>query len=326
MDAVNKKKVIISEWVPEECLAPYQEECDFCLPDKEKRAFSYEELKQQIPEYDGCLILDNDGDKALIDAAKKLKVIANFGVGYDNIDWKYATEVGLPVVNTPTKVTEATAEHAATLIAAAMRGIARYDREVRSGIWKSPNFDDCDTQVEGAVLGILGFGRIGKRVCRKMQGFGMKVVYFDVFRASEEVEKEYNVTYMPMDEVLATADCISLHMPYTKENHHMFNADTFKKMKTSAYFVNCARGKLVDEQALADALKNNEIKGAALDVFENEPEVNPDLLTLNNVTLTPHIASLTMKTRVGMCNEALAGIMGVLRGEKPYNVVNPQVL
>ena len=323
---IYMQKILISEWVPAECLAPYEGKFSFTVPSAEKHAFSYDELLEQIPEYDGCLILDNNGDRRLIDAAKNLKVIANFGVGYDNIDWKYATEIGLPVVNTPTQVTEATAEHAATLIAAVMRGIARYDREVRAGIWKSPNFSDCDTQIEGATLGILGFGRIGRRVCRKMQGFGMNVVYYDKFRASNEVETEFGVTYMEFDDVLKFADCVSLHMPYIPENHHLFRAETFKKMKPTAYFVNCARGKVVDEPALAAALRDGVIKGAGLDVFENEPNVHPELLKLDNVTLTPHIASLTMKARLGMCREALSGITGVLNGEKPNNIVNPQVL
>ena len=154
----------------------------------------------------------------------------------------------------------------------------------------------------------------------------MNVVYYDKFRASEEVEREFDVTYLDFDEVLRTADCVTLHMPYIPENHHLFSAETFRKMKPTAYFVNCARGKIVDEAALAAVLREKGIKGAALDVFEDEPNVNPELLKLDNVTLTPHIASLTMKARLGMCGEALAGITGVLQGEKPYNVVNPQTL
>jgi glyoxylate reductase len=320
------QKIVISEWVPEECIAPYRKDFDFDVPSQEKHAYSYEELLTRAPEADGILILDNTGDKKLMDAAVKLKVIANFGVGYDNIDWKYATQIGLPVINTPTQVTEATAEHAAALIASVMRSIAKYDRDVRAGIWESPNFADVNTQIEGSTLAILGFGRIGKRVCRKMQGFGMNVIYYDKFRASEDIEKEFGVKYVSFDDALKEADCISLHMPYLPENHHLFGKETFAKMKKTAYFVNCARGKIVDEQALADALKSGEIKGAGLDVFEDEPNVNPDLLKLSNVTLTPHIASLTMKARVGMCNEALSGITGVLRGEKPYKVVNKEVL
>lgn len=166
------KKILISEWVPEECLKPYEGEFEFTVPSAEKHAFTYEEAYNMVEDYDGYFILDNDGDQKIIDKAKNLKVIANFGVGYDNIDWKYATHVGLPVVNTPTQVTEATAEHAATLIVAAMRGVARYDKEVRAGIWKSPNFSDCDTQVEGATLGILGFGRIGNVYVAKHRDLG----------------------------------------------------------------------------------------------------------------------------------------------------------
>ncbi len=320
------QKILISQWVPAQCLVPYEGKFTFTVPSAEKYAFSYEELLEQIPDYDGCLILDNDGDRRLLEAGTKLKVIANFGVGYDNIDWMYATEIGLPVVNTPKQVTEATAEHTAALIIAAMRGIARYDREVRSGIWNSPNFSDRDTQLEGAVLGILGFGRIGKRVCRKMQGLGMTVLYYDRVRADMKVEQEYGVTYLDFQQLLQVSDCITLHMPYSLENYHLFNHETFQKMKSSAYFVNCARGRIVDEQALASALRKGVIKGAALDVFENEPQICPELLELDNVILTPHVASLTMKARLGMCREALEGIAGVLNGEKPYNVVNPQVL
>lgn len=320
------QKILISEWVPDECLAPYKGEFEFTLPTREQRAFSYDEVLVQIADFDGYLILDNDGDRRLIDAAKNLKVIANFGVGYNNIDWEYATSVGLPVVNTPTQVTESTAEHTASLIASTMRGIARYDREVRRGEWNSPNFSDIDCELYDRTLGIMGFGRIGKRVCRKAQGMGMRVIYYDKFRATPEVEAEYGVTYMEFDDVVKNADCITLHMPYIPENHHIFNAGTFRAMKNSAYLANCARGPIVDEKTLAAALKAGEIKGAGLDVFEDEPNVSPELLELENVTLTPHIASCTLKARIGMANEALAGITGVLKGEKPYNVVNKEVL
>ena len=319
-------KILISEWVHQACLTLYEQDFEFTLPTREKRAFSYDEVYNMIENYDGYLILDNDGDKKLMDKAKNLKVIANFGVGYNNIDWKYATSIGLPVVNTPTTVTEATAEHAVALIISAMRGVVRYDREVRQGIWNSPNFSDIDCEVYGRTLGIMGFGRIGKRVCRKAQGLGMNVIYYDKFRASEEVEKEYNVTYMDFEEVIKNSDCITLHMPYIPENHHLFNADVFKQMKKSAYLINAARGPIVNELDLAEALKSGEIKGAGLDVFEDEPNVSKELLVLDNVVLTPHIASCTLKARLGMANEALAGITSILKGEKPKNVVNPEVL
>lgn len=320
------KKILISQWVPAEWIAMYDGIYEIVTPSMEKRAYSYEEVYDMIEDYDAYFIMGNTGDKSLIDKAKKLKVIANFGVGYNNIDWNYATKVGLPVVNTPTTVTEATAEHAVALIMATMRGIARYDREVRRGIWNSPNFSDLNCEVYGRTLGIIGFGRIGKMVCQKAKGLGMHVIYYDLFRASEEIEKEYQATYMSFDEVIKNSDCITLHMPYVPENHHIIHAETFRQMKKSAYLINAARGPVVDEKALAAALKSGEIKGAGLDVFEDEPNVSPELLELDNVTLTPHIASCTLKTRRNMCAEALSGIAGVLEGDKPYNVINPEVL
>lgn len=317
------KKILIAQPVPKECLKPFEDEFDFTIPEK---PFTYEEVLGQIEKYDAYFVINNKGDQTILDAGINLKAIANFGVGYDNIDWKYATQKGIAVVNTPMQVTEATAEHTVALIVSTMRGIARYDREVRQGIWDSPVFSDCNTEIAGRTLGIIGFGRIGKMVCQKAQGLGMHVVYYDKYRASKEIEKEYQVTYMEFGEVLKCADCVSLHMPYIPENHHIINEKTFQTMKTGAYLVNASRGPVVDERALADALKNEVIKGAGLDVFENEPHILPELMALGNVTLTPHVASNTMKARRGMCTEALNGITGVLKGERPYNVVNPEVL
>lgn len=323
---MTKQKVIISKNIPRECLIPYEQEFEFTLPQEDGGAFSYDYILERISEFDGYLDIDIIADKPLFSAAKKLKVIANFGVGYDRIDWEYATELGIPVLNTPTQVTESTAELTVALIMAVMRGIPRYDKEVRQKIWDAPLFSDKNTLISGSILGIIGFGRIGKSVCRKAQGLGMNVIYYDKFRSPEEVEKEYGVMYQSFDEVLAISDCISLHTPYTTENFHLFGAETFAKMKPSAYFINAARGKLVDEPALCEALKTGVIKGAGLDVFEEEPAVYEGLLSLDNVVLTPHIASLTMRSRIAMCNEALEGLAAVLRGQIPGNIVNPSVL
>lgn len=320
-----KQKILISKRVPVECLVPYEDAFAFTMPNDDN-AFSYDYILSHLPEFDGYFDIDMIADKPVFDAAKKLKAIANFGVGYDKIDWKYATELGIPVLNTPTQVTEATAELTIALILAAMRGVARYDKEVRQKIWLSPLFSDINTMVSGSTLGLIGFGRIGKSVARKAKGLGMKVIYFDKFRASEEVEQEYDVTFHSFDEVLAQSDCVSLHAPYVPENHHLFNTETFLKMKPSAYFINAARGKLVDEEALCAALKSGVIKGAGLDVFEQEPTVYEGLLTLDNVVLTPHAASLTMRSRIAMCKEALEGLTTVLKGGIPPNVINPSVL
>ena len=319
-----KQKILISKRVPVECLVPYQDAFIFTMPEDDN-AFSYDFILHQLADYDGYFAIDAIADRPVFDAAKKLKAIANFGVGYDRIDWKYATELGIPVLNTPTQVTESTAELTIALILSVMRGIARYDKEVRQKVWLSPLFSDINTMVGGSTLGLIGFGRIGKSVARKAKGLGMEIIYFDQFRAAEEVEQEYGATFYPFDEVLKKSDCISLHAPYVPENHHLFNAETFSKMKPSAYFINAARGKLVDEAALCAALKSGVIKGAGLDVFENEPTVYEDLLALDNVVLTPHIASLTMRSRIAMCNEALEGLTAVLKGNIPGNVVNPSV-
>jgi glyoxylate reductase len=318
-----KQKILVSKKIPVECLAPYEDKFEFTLPDDS--VLSYDSILSQIAEYDGFFNVDTIADKPVFDAAKKLRAIANYGVGYDKIDWKYATELGIPVLNTPNSVTESTAELTIALIMAVMRGVARYDKEMRQKKWLSPLFSDINTMVSGSTLGIIGFGRIGKSVTRKAKGLGMEVIYFDSFRASSDVEQEYGVTYCSFEELLARSDCISLHAPFVPENYHMFNAETFAKMKPCAFFVNAARGKLVDEAALCEALKSGVIKGAGLDVFEAEPTVYEGLLALDNVVLTPHVASLTMRARMAMCAEALDGLTAVLQGKIPVNVVNPSV-
>lgn len=322
------KKILITGWVPDSCLAPYQGEFEFTLPKKDAPILTQDQIAGMIGDHDAFFIVDDDNTarKELLDKGKRLKAVANLGVGYNNIDWKYATEIRLAVVNTPTAVTEATAEMAVALLLSAMRGVARFDREIRRGVWTSPVFPEREDDVFGKTLGIVGFGRIGKRVCRKAQGLGMKVVYYDPFRSSAEVEKEYGVDYLDFDQLLKTSDCVTLHMPYTPEIHHLFNADAFAKMKDGAYFLNAARGQIMDEKALAAALKSGKLKGAGLDVFEDEPNVGKELLALENVCFTPHAGSGTMGARVNMCAEALRGIAGVLRGEIPSNVVNPEVL
>ena len=317
------KKILISYPIPEECIEKYKKAFDITLPD---HPLSYEEVSGMIADYDAYFVVGNKADKNILDKGVKLKAVANFGVGYDNIDWKYATEKKIAVVNTPTQVTDATAEHTVALMVDVMRSIARYDRELREGKWYAPMFTDRNTELTGRTLGIIGFGRIGKSVAKKAQGLGMNVIYYDMYRCGEQAEKELDVTYMEFEDVLKNSDCISLHMPYLPENYHLFNMEVFKKMKPDAYLINCARGPIVNEKELAEALRTGVIKGAGLDVFEEEPKVSEELKTLENVTLTPHVASATMKARMGMAEEALSGIAGVLNGEKPVNVVNEEVL
>lgn len=320
-----KQKILVSKKVPAQCLTPYEQAYEFTLP-IDADEFSYEQILGMIPAYDGYFDIDIIADKPVFDAAKKLKAIANFGVGYDKIDVKYATQLGLPVLNTPTQVTEATAEMAVALIMSVMRGVPRYDRQVRQKEWIAPLFSDLNTMIAGSTLGIVGFGRIGRCVARKARGLGMRIIYFDKLRAPLEVEGEFEAQYRSLDDVLRESDCVSVHAPYFPENHHLFDAGAFARMKPSAYFVNTARGKLVDEAALCEALKNGVIKGAGLDVYESEPnDVYEGLLALDNVVLTPHVASLTMRSRMAMCAEALEGLTAVMEGRVPFNVVNAEV-
>lgn len=318
-----KLKILSAGKLPESIIQKYSDEFDFIIPE---RTLTYDEVYELIDQADGYFIMNGiKADRNMINKGTKLKVVGNFGVGYDCIDWNYCTEKGIAVVNTPTQVSDATAEHTACLIFDTMRGIARSDRQVRNRIWYAPEFPDHNTAINGSTLGIIGFGRIGKLVCKKAQGMGMNVIYYDKFRVSEEIEKEFGVTYMEFEEVLAKADCISVHMPYIPENHHIINAGTLKKMKSKAYLVNAARGPIVDEKALCEALKNGVIRGAGLDVYENEPHPYEGLYELDNVVLTPHCASGTMKARLGMAKEALDGITAVLKGKQPCNVVNPEI-
>ncbi|MCH3917573.1 MAG: dihydrofolate reductase [Spirochaetia bacterium] len=317
------KKILLTYPVPAQTLDQFTKDFSLTVADHK---LSHEEVVSAVKEYNGLFVFGVKADRQVMDAGKKLEVIANFGVGYDNIDWKYATEKGIAVVNTPTQVTDATAEHTLALIISTMRDIAGYDRELRQGVWKTPLFSDRATELTDRTLGVIGFGRIGKAVAKKATGIGMNVIYYDVYRAQPELEKEYKVTYMEFDKVLANSDCITLHMPFTEKNRHLFNLETFRKMKKTAYFINCARGPIVNEKDLARALQEGIIKGAGLDVFENEPHPSPELLQLSNITLTPHVASSTMKARLGMAKEALSGIAAVLKGNIPYNVINPEVL
>jgi len=319
---VSKIKLLLSYPFPEQCIDPFRDQFDITRPTKK---LNYDEVKALIPDFDAFFTLHVHVDEPMYAAAKKLVAVANFGVGYDHIDVETATKYGIPVITTPTTVTQATAEHSVALIVDVMRGISRFDREMRRGEWCEEIFPDRCTPIKGSTLGILGFGRIGRDVAEQAAGLGMKVIYYDKFRAAPEVEERYGVTYMSFEDVLRTADAISLNMPYTPENHHLMNAKTIAMMKPTAYLVNAARGPVVDEKALAEALKNNVIKGAGLDVFENEPYPLPELLTLENVVLTPHQASNPLKTRLGMCTEAMEGLSAFFKGEKTYHVVNPDV-
>ena len=266
-------------------------------------------------------------DAALLDAAPSVKVVSNVAVGFDNIDVAAATERGIVVTNTPGVLTNTTADLAFALILGAGRRLGEAERYLRAGQFKQWRIDLLTGwDVWQATLGIFGMGRIGQAVARRGRGFDMRVLYYDPFRQSEELERELGIEYASKEEVLAQADFLSLHCALTPETRHLVGAAEFEAMKPTAVLVNTSRGPVVDEAALAAALKGGSIAAAGLDVFENEPEVHPDLLACENALIVPHIASASVATRTRMCLMAAENMAAGLAGERPPNIVNPDVL
>ena len=254
-----------------------------------------------------CVLTDRiDGE--LLDAAPALKIAANIAVGYDNIDVPAAVKRGVIVTNTPDVLTEATAELTWALILGIARRVAEADRLVRAGGWKGWALDFMlGTELRGKQLGIVGRGRIGRAVAAKAAAFGMKPVF-----AKHD---------MPFDALLVSSDVISIHVPGTPETKHLFNKKTFARMKRSAFLVNAGRGSVVDEEALVWALNERLIAGAALDVYEREPEVHPGLLQFENVLLVPHLGSATRETRTAMAELAARNVLSVLAGSEPLTPI-----
>jgi len=263
-------------------------------------------------------------DAEAFDAAgPQLKIVANMAVGYNNIDVAAATERRILVSNTPDVLTETTADLAFALILATARRLSESERFLRSGRWSSwsPTFM-LGVDVYGKTLGIFGLGRIGMAVARRARAFNMTVRYHNRSRLSADVEAELGLTWVDFPTLLAESDIVSPHCPLTDETRHVFGPSAFAAMKPSAIFVNTTRGPVVDEAALAKALHEGQIFAAGLDVYEEEPRIHPDLLTLSNIVLLPHIGSSTLETRAAMANLAAENIIAVLRGESPPSVVN----
>ena len=260
-------------------------------------------------------------------AGPQLRIVANMAVGYNNIDVPAATERGIAVSNTPDVLTETTADLTFALILATARRLCESEHFLRSGQWASwsPTFM-LGMDVYGKTLGIYGLGRIGKAVVRRAKAFNMKVLYHSRTQLPAAEEVGLGLTYVDFPTLLAESDIISPHCPLTDETRHVFNAATFNAMKKSAIFVNTTRGPVVDEAALAAALHGGEIFAAGLDVYEEEPRIHPDLLTVSNIVLLPHIGSSTLETRSAMANLAAENIIAVLKGNTPPTCVNPGVL
>lgn len=318
------KKILITMRVPKDTL--YMLSKNFELDYNDSLEFMPKDvLKEKVKNADAALIpLSEKWDKEIIDSAKNLKIIANFGAGYDNIDIEAAREKGIIVTNAPAKgSTNATAEIAMGLIVDIMRGITRGEEALRKGEFKGwkPTFG-LGPVLYGKTLGIFGLGRIGKGVAARAKAFGMNVIYNSRTKLDDTLEKELGVKYVEFDELLKTSDVISLNPSYSKELHHLFNEEAFKKMKPSAYLVNTSRGPIIDEKALSKALENKMIKGAAIDVYEFEPAVTESLLKLDNIVLSPHLGNASIEARDEMGMMTAKNILAVLNGEEAPNKVN----
>ena len=269
-------------------------------------------------------LMDTIGEEVL--STPGLKVIANVAVGYDNIDVPLATKYGVMVCNTPGILDDTTADFAFTLLMAAARRVLEGDRFIRSGAFKGWAIDMLlGHDISGATLGIVGFGRIGRGVAKRARAFGMRVLYYDENPATAELERELGVTRTDLYRLLSEADFVSIHVPLTPTTRHLFSTAQFATMKPSAVLVNTSRGPVVDEAALAEALRTHQIFAAGLDVYENEPDVNPELLKLDNVVLAPHIASASIRTRSQMSEMAARNLITGVRGGRPPNILNPEV-
>lgn len=321
---MNKAKVLVLGGLRDDALDDLRENCEVTIgPVGHRPNDDRQWVLKNIAEYDGVIVAKMVFDKEIIDAAKNLKIISTYGVGFDHVDIEYAKEKGIVVSNCPKSVLRPTAELALTMILASARRLRYYDHTLREGVFlDSDEYDSQGYTIEGKTLGILGMGRIGQQVARFAKALGMKVIYHNRHQLSSDLENELNAKYVDFDTLVKDADFLSLHAPATDETYHIINADVFDNMKRTAFLINVARGSLVDSDALVAALKTGKIAGAALDVFENEPYPKPELVEMDNVIMTPHIGSATHVARYNLTKEAANNILSFFNDGKAINKVN----
>jgi glyoxylate reductase len=322
----DKPNVFVSRVIPEEGLAAIRAACEMDLWEDELPP-PRDELLRRVAGCDGVLTLltDRVDDEFLDAAGKKLRVVSNYAVGFDNIDVGACARRGIPVGNTPGVLTDTTADLAWALLMAAARRLPEGDRYVRDGKWKTWGpLLLLGPDVHGATIGIVGFGRIGQAVARRAQGFGMKILYHDVQELPRDVTEPLGATFLPLEELLARSDFVSLHVNLSDVTRHLINAETLSWMKPTAVLVNTSRGPVVDQRALADALRDGVIWAAALDVTDPEPiPLDDPLVGLDNCLIVPHIASASRATRGKMAAMAAANLVAGVRGEPLPTEVPP---
>ncbi len=325
---MSKQKILVARAIFPEVIARLEEHFDVTTnqpDDTWSKAQFIEKLQGQV----GVFTTGGERiDAELLAACPDLRICANMAVGYNNFDVAAMTARGVLATNAPDVLTETTADFGFALMMATARRMTESEHFLRAGKWQKWAFDMfAGSDIHGSTLGILGMGRIGQGIARRgALGFGMNVIYHNRSRLDPAVEAECKASYVSKDVLLASADHLVLVLPYSPESHHAIGAAELAKMKPTANLINIARGGIVDDAALVVALREKRIAAAGLDVFEGEPKLNPDLLTLSNVVLTPHIASATIPTRLAMSNLAADNLIGYLVHNKPRTPLNPAVL
>jgi len=319
--------VYVTRQIPEEGINLLKKFCQMVEVNPHDRPLTYDELLMQVKGRDAILTMLSDRvDAHFISEVKSIKVIANYAVGYENIDIKTATAKGIIVTNTPGVLTESTADMAWALLFSITRRIVEGDKLTRAGKftgWSPMMLLGGD--VVGKTLGIIGAGRIGTAMAMRSRGWCMKVLYTTQSNRNTVLEEMLGAKRVNLETLLTESDFISIHTPLTEKTRHLIGAKEFSMMKKTVYLINTGRGAVVNEEALVNALKNKQIAGAGLDVYEEEPKLKPGLAELDNVVLSPHLGSATIETRTKMAIMAAENIIAVLNGQKPKNCVNPEV-
>ena len=326
-NTTKKPKILVARAIFPEALAKLEESYEV-RSNQEDRIFTPEELQKELSSVVGALVAGSERiDTNALANAKDLKIVANISVGYNNFDVPAITAAGVMATNTPDVLTDTTADFGFALLMATARRITESEHWVRAGHWDKWSIvnNPLGMDLHHSTVGIIGMGRIGQGIAKRALGFGMKVIYHNRSQLSEADEKSCGASYVSKEELLRTADHVVLVLPYTAESHHTIGAKEIALMKPTATLVNIARGGIMDDLALAQALKDKKIFAAGLDVFEGEPKVNPELLKLSNVVLAPHIASATEKTRRAMVNLAIDNLQAALDGKKPPSLINTEV-
>jgi glyoxylate reductase len=322
-----RPKVFVSRMIPQEGLDIVLAECDAEVNVDDKH-LSPAELVDKVKGKAGLLcLLTDDINEAILGASPQLKVVANVAVGYNNIDIQAATRRNIIVTNTPGVLDNTTADFTWCLLLASARRLAEAERYIRAGKYTGWGIMLlCGEDVFGKTIGICGLGRIGRGVARRAQGFEMRILYTDAVRAPVEVERELGAQFVDKETLFREADFVTLHIPLLPETHHYVSGKELKLMKKTAHLINASRGPVVDEVALVQGLRERWIAGAGLDVYEHEPHMAHGLTDLDNVTLAPHIASASVDTRMKMAVMAATNLVEALRGRRPPNIVNSEVL